>query len=304
MIAVIGWDARMRNGVLAWEMLDVVDVWFAKPRNDVPAMPAHPKKRNQFTLDDIKKCKVVVHIEHDYLEHRLPDSREIFVATPTSTPPSGVEVLSLTAHIQKKLDERGIPSRMIRLGMQPPLGLRRSPARAVVRTIGHFGASGPGATRAGTDLVCQVHHILPHVPFMVVGSEPALFKHPWHPAAHAVCWSFENRWAAYATGQPDVALQPSRYESLPLTAIEASLLGIPVIGTDDPALDEVAPWKRLPAAKLDEHLREPPITTTASIIQKIYGQPLRDASEETLSTAQKIWCRERFLDELRSFLTC
>ena len=299
MIGVIGWDARMRNGVLAWEMLDAVDVWFARRRDDVPAMADHPKKRNHFTIEDLKKCSVLIHIEHDYLEERLPDTREIIVAQPESTPAAGMEALALTEYIHRRLDQRGIEARMIRFGMRCP---HQSPEmRPVVRTIGHYGAAGRRRPRSGTDLVCEAHHKLPHIELTAIGDDCGLFDHPWHPSAHAVCWSFENRWAAYRSPTADVALQPSRNETMPLTLIEAAMMGKPLIVTDCPAVDELAPWKRLPAAQTPTGL-ETPVNAVADAMADIYGKPLRDAASETMEHAREKWDHRRFIEELRDFL--
>lgn len=110
----------------------------------------------------------------------------------------------------------------------------------------------------------------------------------------------------------DVALQPSRYEGVGVSLVEAQACGMPVITVDAPPMNEVAPDLKVPVAKvvqvslmgktIPSHI--PAASQMASIVSNLNRRDIRDLSRKARERAetQFSWnaLRQRWLDILNS----
>jgi glycosyltransferase involved in cell wall biosynthesis len=112
----------------------------------------------------------------------------------------------------------------------------------------------------------------------------------------------------YATG--DVALQPSRYEGVGVSLIEAQACGMPVIAVDAPPMNEIAPDLKVQVAKVDcvslmgktiaSYI--PAASHIASVVGSIRGKDIKELSKRARERAvsQFSWSvlRQRWMDVL------
>lgn len=114
----------------------------------------------------------------------------------------------------------------------------------------------------------------------------------------------------YATG--DVALQPSRYEGVGVSLIEAQACGLPVIAVDAPPMNEVAPDLKVQVAKV-AHVSLmgktipsyiPAASHLASVVSSIRGKDIKELSRRARERAetQFSWnvLKQRWVETLSS----
>ena len=124
---------------------------------------------------------------------------------------------------------------------------KQLPAGVPERYLMHFGRI--GLQKGAADLAAALNLAWQHEPELAMvwaGSEiepgaVAAYQQSWSTQAHRVLWLRHlGRPELYALLQRALAaVLPSRVDSLPNTAIESLLFGIPLIGTIGASLDEV-----------------------------------------------------------------
>jgi glycosyltransferase involved in cell wall biosynthesis len=138
--------------------------------------------------------------------------------------------------------------------------------------------------RKGARFISEAARLVPEIPILVRSQTDRLPSFPANVEVRIADVSEER--CIYEEG--DVCVQPSKWEGLGMQLLECRASGLPLITTDGPPMNELAPFALIPARKSRRRIYngrlipvyESDVPALADLLRRVYLTDIRAASRE------------------------